>query len=55
MLQKQQQSMLAGNRMEAICFRDAQEFAERCEKIMVKCPLHFTLESIIRGKDKFRL
>lgn len=31
----------AGNRMEAICFHDAQEFAERCERNNVKMSITF--------------
>ena len=41
MLQKQQQSDAAGNRMEAICFHDAQEFAKQCERNNGKMSITF--------------
>ena len=38
------------------CLESSGSYDEGLKKIMVKCPLHFTLESMNSGeKDKFRL
>ena len=56
MLQKQQQSMRRETGWKPSVFMMHRNLQNGVKEIMVKCPLHFILESMNSGeKDKFRL